>query len=182
MKKIVFYLILISFSLISCNKDINEKEPEVVLPTGENTMYYYIDNALYIPKSQNIGGSLSPAISYSVCDIDEPTFDLTTLNFVLFFYNGIQEEGTIILNQSNRDSCQTTDNNAFYFTSEEWDDGIFHSTAYYTRDGTGEVNITYLSEDKRKFEGTFRMTVYHMNTGVTKEITNGHFNINLDTL
>jgi len=186
MKKFIFYFVLASI-LISVSSACKTEEPdtteeEIVLPTGENSMYYYIDNALYIPKGNTIGGIHSPAINYAICDINEPTFKIITDNLILYFFNGIQEEGLIILNQSHYSLCQTTDYNAFYHTSELWDDGIYHSTAYYTRDGTGEINITYLSDDKQQFKGTFNMTVYHMNTGVTKEITEGHFNINLDTL
>ena len=43
-------------------------------------------------------------------------------------------------------------------------------------------DISYLSENKRHFKGTFKMTVYHENTSVEKHITQGHFNINLDTV
>jgi len=188
MKKFIFYFVLASI-LISVSTACKTDEPdttekEIVLPTGENSMYYYIDNALYIPRGNTIGGIHIDAINHTICAADptHTTFTLGTSNIYLHFYNGIQETGVITLNQSHHDLCQTTDYNAFYSTSELWDDGIYHTTSYYTRDGTGEINITYLSDDKQQFKGTFNMTVYHMNTGVTKEITEGHFNINLDTL
>jgi len=59
---------------------------------------------------------------------------------------------------------------------------IWETQYYYTHDGTGTVEITYLSEDKKKFKGTFEMVVYLAGTGKEKHITNGHFNINLETI
>lgn len=176
-----FLISILLLSLASsCNKP--QPEPEEQLPTGENTMYYYIDGELYIPKASSNGGIYSPAIGYGLCFGDANTFDITTKNLHIQFYNGIQQIGKIILKQSNYDSCQVFDNHALFHTKELWSDGIYHTTWYYTHDGTGEINITYLSANKRQFKGTFEMTVYHENTNVEKHITNGHFNINLDTL
>ena len=187
MKKTVYYLVFVMLmmltTVVSCTITRGENDPEEQeLPTGENTMYYYVDGKLYIPEDQNIGGMWAPAISYSICDINSSTFDLGTLNLLLHFHNGIQQTGEITLNQSHYDACQVRDNHAFYGQKELCDDGVFHNIDYYTHDGSGTVNITYLSEDKRKFKGTFEMTVYHENTNEPIEITDGHFNINLDTL
>jgi len=183
MKTLFYYFIIFSVLTLniasSCNKP---KEQEETLPNGENTMYYYIDGNLTIPESSSSGGMTIPAINYGICDIDSPTFDIGTTNISFQFYNGISDVGVITLNQSNYDTCQVFDNHGLYHASELWDDGIYHTTWYYTLDGTGEINITYLSEDKKHFKGTFQMTVYHMNTGSEKQITDGHFNINLNTL
>ena len=167
-------------SNVSC---IKSKEDEDKLPSGENTMYFYVDGRLNIPEGQNIGGWYDPAISYSICDINSPTFDISTSNnLYLHFYNGIQQTGEIILNQSHYDLCQVFDNHAMYGQKELGNDGVWHNIDYYTHDGSGTVNITYLSPDKKHFKGTFEMTVYHENTNRPIHITDGHFNINLNTL
>ena len=186
MKKTVYYLVFVMLMMlttaVSCTITRGENEPEEQeLPTGENTIYYYVDGKLYIPEDQNIGGILTPAIDFYFCT-GGISLQLYTTNMCILFYNGIHETGEITLNQSNYDACQVRDNHGFYVQSELWDDGVFHTTWYYTHDGSGTVNITYLSEDKRKFKGTFEMTVYHENTNEPIEITDGHFNINLDTL
>lgn len=181
MKKTIYYFVLVSVIIlstaVSCKKPQAELEEE--LPTGENTMYCYIDEQLYIPE---IGNTipLVPAIYYSVCS-DGISLNIGADDVVFHFENGIQQTGIITLNQSNYDTCWVLDNHAFYATTENVD-GIMLTKLYYTHDGSGTVNITYLSENKRQFEGTFEMIVYHENTGVTKQITEGHFNINLDTL
>jgi len=182
MKKIFYYfaftIVLMSTIASSCKKPKDEKSE---LPTGENTMYYYVDGVLHIPKGQHIGGVWEPAISYSVC-LHGGSFDLVTLSFFIHFYNGIQSTGPILLNQGHYDSCQVLDNHAIFVKKELGSDGILHNIDYYTHDGSGTINITYLSADKRKFKGTFEMTVYHENTNAEIHITDGHFNINLDTL
>ena len=181
--KTLHYLALVSILLLSLTTSCKKPEPEQQLPTGENTMYYYIDGELYIPKASSNGGIYSPAISYGYCGAEHITFEINTnFGIDIHFEGGINKTGVITLNQSNYDSCQVFENHANYATTELWNDGIYHTTWYYTHDGTGTVNITYLSDNKRHFIGTFEMTVYHENTGVEKHITDGHFNINIDTL
>lgn len=171
---IVFMLTIAS----SCNKPRDE---QIVLPTGENTMYYYIDGELYIPKGKHIGGVWAPAIGYGLC-LDGISFDISTINLLLHFHNGIQETGNIMFNQSHYDMCQVMDNHAFYGQKELGIDGVYHNINYYSHNGSGSVTVTHLSVDKRVFKGTFEITVYHENTDEPIEITEGHFNINLDTL
>ncbi len=180
MKTIIYYFVLASvviFSTASSCKKPTETEEQ--LPTGENTLYCYVDGGLYIPKTGDSTPPV-PAIYFSLCT-DETSFLLGAGDLVLFFQNGITQIGSITLNQSHYDVCQVRDNHAYYAKKENMN-GTFLTKLYYTHDGSGTVNITYLSEDKRKFKGTFEMTVYHENTNEPIEITDGHFNINLDTL
>ena len=108
-------------------------------------MYYYINGKLFIPESSNSGGVVIPAINYVICLSSENTFEINANDGIDFhFENGIAETGIITLNQSDYDSCHVFDNHAHYVTSELWDDGIYHTTWYYTQNGTGEINITYL--------------------------------------
>jgi len=158
--------ILVLSTAASCNKP--DDEPS--LPTGENTMYYYMDGTLQIPIASN-SIPQTPAIYYNSCS-DDISFQICGRPLHIHFYNGIQQTGYITLNQSNFDSCLVPNNHAFFEKN---------SKVYYTQDGSGMVNITYLSADKRQFKGTFDMTVYD-ETGATKHLTDGHFNINLDTL
>jgi hypothetical protein len=179
MKKIVYHFVLLSILVLSTAASCNKPNEEQSLPTGENTMYYYVNGNLHIPE----GDMFSRAIVYSICDIDSPTFHIASFKLSIQFYNGIQQTGYITLNQSNSNSsCQINDSHAYFSTHETDDNGNINSINYYTHDGSGIINITYLSEDKRKFKGTFEMTVFHEITGQEKQITEGHFNINLDTL
>ena len=182
MKKTIYYLALISIILLSTASSCTDDEPtEPQLPTGENTMYYYVDGKLYIPKSS--GGFLepyTPAIRFSNCNDD--SYNIGTLNLFFHFYNGITQIEEITLNQSHYDSCQVFDNHGNYGKKESNKNGVMITKYYYTHNGSGTVNITYLSENKRHFKGTFDMTVYHEDTNEEIHITNGHFNINLDTL
>ena len=182
MKKIVYHFVLLSILIVSTASSCNKPEDEpVIVPTGENTMYYYIDGDLYIPETVNNGGIVSYAINYFLC-LDNETFNLRTPNLLLQFFHGIEQTGITTLNQGDFDSCQVGNSHGYYKGPKELNDnGVLQSIAYYTHDGSGTVNITYLSEDKQKFKGTFDMSVYHENTDVEVKIT-GHFNINLDTL
>jgi len=114
MKKIIYYFVLVTlmiFSTASSCKKPTETEEE--LPTGENTMYYYVNGELYIPKDNNIGGMYAPAIGYGIC-LDGGSFDISTINLLIHFNNGIQQIEEIMLNQSHYDICQVFDNHAFY--------------------------------------------------------------------
>jgi len=68
MKKIFKYFILFFFPIFisSCIKP--DQEPDIVLPTEENTMYYYIDGQLIIPKdSSNFPYGITNDVAYSRC-------------------------------------------------------------------------------------------------------------------
>ncbi len=181
MKKIAYYFTFISLIIFSTASSCkNPKDTGDELPTGENTLYCYVDGRLYIPKTGDSTPPV-PAIYFSLCT-DGVSFLLGADDLVLLFQNGITQIGSITLNQSNYDACWVHDNHAFLGQKELGSDGVFHNIYYYTHNGSGTVNITYLSADKKHFKGTFEMTVYHENTGVEKHITDGHFDINLNTL
>jgi len=180
MKKTIYYFVLVGmviFSIASSCKKPTKTEEQ--LPTGENTLYCYVDGNLYIPKTGNSVPPV-PAIYYSGCPNDS-SFLITARDITLYFYNGIIQTGSIFLNQSNFDACLVHSSHGYY-TKEEVNNGIIFTKFYYTHDGSGTIKITYLSNDKRKFKGTFEMTVYHEDTNEEIHITDGHFNINLDTL
>jgi hypothetical protein len=179
--KSLLFLLVITFT--SCSK-----EEFTSLPTGENTMYYYINGELYVPKAQ--GGFLdsTPAIYLSDC-YDSETFMLKTKNLGIQFSDGIQQSSSSPLQafQNNQDYCEQINSYAFYVKKVKvglYEDG---SPAYdyiknYTENNAGEINITWLSEDHRHFKGTFEFTVFDTTKGKDLSITNGHFDINLDTL
>ena len=171
-------LIYILLSLTACHKT---NDVEDVLPQGENTMYCYLNGELYVPLGHVNGGFLINAIEHSIC-LDDSSFSLaftnrtlpTPADIKLFFKGGINEEGVITLNEGHYDICQNTNNFGRVYIPNNT------SNAYYTRNNSGSVIITEISLDKKQFKGTFEMTVYK--NGETKNITNGNFNINLDTL
>ncbi len=182
MKKTIYYLALISIILLSTASSCTDDEPtEPSLPTGENTMYYYVDGELYIPKPIYTTIPSMPAIGSGYC-IDGVSLILYGRKLFFHFKNGIELIGEISLNQSNYQICTINDSHAFYNKEEQNENGIMVTKHYYTHDGSGTVNITYLSDNKRHFKGSFEMTVYHEDTNAEIQITDGHFNINLDTL
>ena len=82
-----FLISILLLSLASsCNKP--EPEPEQQLPTGENTMYYYIDGELYIPKASSNGGIYSPAIGYGFCDSEHITFEIIANSGIDIHFEG----------------------------------------------------------------------------------------------
>ena len=157
MKKIIYIFLLItiiSSISISCIKQ-EKKEKKEELPTGENTMYYYVDDKLVIPQV-NYSDWVTPAINFYYCDSSHTTFKLYTLNIDFHFENGIQHSGIISFNQSNYDMCQTPGNHAFIHVKELQSDNIVHNVLYYTHEGSGTINITYLSSDKKHLKAHSR--------------------------
>ena len=67
-----------------------------------------------------------------------------------------------------------------------WRDGLDNLSdpeiVNYFKDAKKKGFPKYLSDDKQHFKGTFEMIIYHETTGQEKHITEGHFNINLNTL
>ena len=181
MKRIILFLsiFLLVINFNSCKKKTEEKKNE--LPTGENTFYCYIDGELYLPKGDGWAIPKIPGLNFSNC-LDWVSFDIYAGNvdikrdINLHFHNGISETGTITLMQSNYDMCYVGDNHG-NLTVIENEHGVDVQKYYYTHDGSGAINITYLSDDKRHFKGTFEMTVYHEDTNAPIHITDGHFNI-----
>lgn len=184
MKNIFNLLFLVGiitvFNATSCNKP----EPEPELPTGENTAYYYLNGQLIIPKGNYPGFGVPgiDPISLGYCTSGNSSFDITMTNkieqLVLYFNNTINNLGSITLNESDSgwDLCNNVNNIGILSFYDPLDD-----LYYYTENNSGNINITYLSENKRQFKGTFEMDVYDTN-GNVKHITDGHFNINVDTL
>ena len=177
MKNLIkFSVLVILFSLLtasSCEK------PEPPLPTGENTAYYYLDGQLIIPTGYTSGVSFVKPIRIGYCSQPNNSFTINLSNYdestYIFFLNGIQTAGNRYLSEKSETFCESTNNIGCL---QLWNP----ITLYYTQNNSGTVNITYLSENKRQFKGTFEMTVYNSNGIVSPHITGGHFNINLDTL
>ncbi len=181
--------LLIIFSVLaSCTKE--EIIPDsTILPSGENTMYYYIDGGLYIPKSTlDLPFPNIPAISFYQCSNSE-SFRLETKNLELFFYEGIQQSEIAPINQyqSNQNTCEQTSNFAIFYNKVkvgifENGDPAYDYVTLPTDNNAGMLNITWSSANHRQFKGTFEFTVYDEDGPKNIHITDGHFDINLDTL
>jgi len=177
------FILLLSL-LFSCTPQADITIP---LPTGENTMYYYIDGDYYKPKGQfNLMYENYDAITYRKCHDTDAT-QIITKNLILNFPNGIHQLGEIHLSGflADTNSCEQQ-NLAVYSDDEEhwikyYDIGDTN-TYYYSESNSGIINITALSPNHRQFEGTFDLFVYHPNTGKEVHFSKGHFDINVDTL
>ena len=186
MKTLKILLVLFSLSLtaVHCKDNLNQNIGDDGLPHGENTMYYYVDGKLVIPKTKHSGVYTIPAISYHRCYQHQEDIIIRDSNH---FYIRINSEDfteeTHNLYQAHYDICRIPTNSCAFIGIEQTDpDGVVRTYPWYTRPGSGYIRFTYVSPDKRKFKGTFEMTVYHSVTGEEKHITDGHFNINLDKL
>ena len=92
-------------------------------------------------------------------------------------------EGRHIFHQADFDICGRTSGTCALLGIKQTDpDGVVRTYSWYTRSGSGYIQFDYVSPDKKKFKGTFEMTVYHSVTGEEKHITDGHFNININPL
>lgn len=164
---LLFFVGLITiFNASSCNKP----DPEPELPTGENTAYYYLDGQLIIPETFSPGWG-SPYIDgitfYNTSNGFEIGFRISSIDLDLFIDNLLIQNGNYQLNLTGSYGILGLNNNIWVY--------------YYTTDNSGNLKITYLSDNQRQIKGTFEMDVYDSN-GNVKHITDGHFNINLDTL
>ena len=179
MKTTNFFLYLTLFVLLtSCDKQ-EDFTPKI--PTGENTAYFYVDGVLNVPELvDNFPYPAFKPIVFSGCEapnkelgmiLNGMKFDLT-----ISLLNGFSTVGVFNLSQGN--SICNNASNGVYFASRD-KNGMW---GYYdSENNSGTINIETMSADKRKFTGSFQMDVYE-DTGEVKHITNGHFNINLDTL
>ncbi len=187
MKTLKILLVIFSLSLtaVHCKDNLNQNIGDDGLPHGENTMYYYVDGKLVIPKTKHSGIHTLYAIGYFTCPNDTPNegiLGIVDSNHLWIFINDLTE-GRHIFQQGHYDFCYMADGMSAFLDVEQTDpDGVVRTYPWYTRPGSGYIRFTYVSPDKRKFKGTFEMTVYHSVTGEEKHITDGHFNINLDKL
>ena len=178
MKTFKFLFALIFFILaISCSK----QDEILVLPTGENTVHYYINGKLEIPAGFQSGTIyVNPILSFK-CDLSNSAMQLlftsnSKRSLKLFFKNGIQTIGSQTIGTGIFNDCINTTN----FISFR-DSNYFSDYVYFSNNSSSEIIITKISSDKRMFTGTFTATLYEAN-GQTVEITGGVFDINLDTL
>jgi hypothetical protein len=180
MKTIKFLLtVLCAVVLVSCSK----KDHEPTLPSGENTAYYYLNGGLVVPKGFTAGVSFIKPISANICIQPNNAivfyFNNSTEYFQLYIKPGVVNTGLQVLSAGGSNSACDY-NHSFAFLSIR---GAVSnpSLEFTTVQNSGEVNITKISADKRKFSGTFKATLYDAN-GQKVEITGGVFDINLDTL
>jgi len=182
MKKLINLLFFVGLITIFNASSCNKPDPEPELPTGENTAYYYLDGQLIIPKGySNFPYSYIEPIEVGFCQEENRFyFSFNNLNerIHLYFKNAISNTEAIILNESNSgwNLCNNYNNVGILTLYDPSDDKYF-----FTENNTGAVTLNYLSSNQRQIKGTFEMDVYDSN-GNVKHITDGHFNINLDTL
>ncbi len=183
--KILLAIFALSLTLNSCKDKLNQNIGDDGLPHGENTMYYYVDGRLVIPKTRYAGEHIKYAIGYLYCYENNPNEGSLVLSDSqgLYFLISDVNEGRQEFHQAHYDLCYVPDGTCAFLDVKQTDpDGVVRTYPWYTRPGSGYIRFTYVSPDKRKFKGTFEMTVYHSVTGEEKHITGGHFNINLDKL
>jgi len=182
--KILLVLFSLSLTAVHCKDNLNQNIGDDGLPHGENTMYYYVDGKLVIPETKHSGIYTLHAIAYGRCSDTARHIILHDSNHLWFrIYDDHLVEGTHSFNQATYDYCRAPNGTFAFIGIKQTDpDGVVRTYRWYTRPGSGYIRFTYVSPDKRKFKGTFEMTVYHSVTGEEKHITDGHFNINLNTL
>ncbi len=178
MRNLIFFCFTLLLLITSCDKQ-EDFTPKI--PTGENTACFYVDGVFNVPEGRSDFPypSLKP-IKFFGCEAPNKELAMVlhgiTFNFSISLLDGFSTVGVFNLSQGN--SICNNDSNGVYFESPD-KNGIW---GYYdSENNSGTINIETMSADKRKFTGSFQMDVYE-DTGEVKHITNGHFNINLDTL
>ena len=178
-------LFFIPFLLTSCFDKLNDHIGEDGLPHGENTLYYYVDGALVIPKTKFAGERWLYGISYSYCPQGTTNAGSLELSDSEHLYMLITDlsQGRHDFQQEEYPLCNNVNGTSAFMVVREADStGNLSHNDYYTRQGSGYIRFDYVSPDKRRFRGTFEMDLYCDLTHRTKHITDGHFNINLDKL
>lgn len=172
------FICLIVIVMFSCNKN-EDNVPQ--LPTGENTAYYYLNGELIIPEDSSAGVTILKGINYGGCLPPNKSIDINInrkgKRLSLGFINGIENIGNISLGIGSYDFCNNT-NSIGLFQIQDSNSQWFY---YNSRNESGKINIIEISENKKQFKGTFEMNVFDT-SGNEIKITNGHFNINLNTL
>lgn len=172
----LFCVFFFCLALFSCSK----KDEETPSATAENTAYYYLNGGLIVPKGYTAGVGFVKPITWRICSAPNAGlilfFNNKSETFQLFFNLGINNSGIYQLSAGGSDSACFYGVNFGYLSLSSTP-----GQEFVTSQNSGEVIITKISADKRKFSGTFGATLFDTN-GQKVEITGGVFDINLDTL
>ena len=179
------YLLFLSFLFVSCWKKITMNINADGLPYGENSLYYYEDGHLVIPKTIHSIEFTIPDISYFLCPqgtANAGGLELSDSEDLYMLISNLNV-GRYECGYGDFPVCDYADGTSAVLFREERDSiGNYRTYAYTTRPGSGYIQIDYVSPDKRRLRGRFEMTLYCDVTGRTKHITDGHFNLNLNKL
>jgi len=202
MKKKNFIALLLPFLTVAMFQScflfrFPEPEPVETPPTGENTLSLYTDGHLYYAKSSpHVMGTIKGMIVRS-CDtvyssIEEVFSNVRTdaqvsdfdewLTLELYLPESFQRVGNYTTGHGWYDICRMHEP-AIVIERKNGLDGTYWDYFYYTKPGSGEIRITYVSPDGKIIKGTFEGTLYREdNDQISMEVENGQFHINLETI
>jgi len=176
MKTIPYFIMILlagAMLTLSC-KHKKVPEPVNVVKWQQIGLWYQSEDNYWNPMP---GGN---GVDYSKCPDSAMFFEGNDWPDRKFIQIRIQDSlfkvGHIVMGHGYSDYCYDSGTYAIYTQTVS---NVL--TKFYTRPGSGWVEIEWISEDKRKFKGHFEMTLYS-EQGRTVTLTNGYFNIDLDRL
>jgi hypothetical protein len=182
------------FLIISCTKN-DEKIYTPTLPpiteTGENTFGCYINGELLVPRDRRVfGGTTIKGMTMSEYSSTASTIDFfnlrvidgkTDVGFLSFYFYNLHElgEGTYSIKQGYvwRTDAEINTTN-FWIKSPR-----YNSESYLSVEDGGTLKITKYDYENGIMSGTFSCKAVNNNdSSDIIEITEGRFDINLNTL
>ena len=177
MKTIKFIsMVLLAFFVLtlSCKrKEVPQEEEVNIVKWKQNGVWYQSEDApiSFMPHAWGVSYRIYEDSSMWFAGDDYPDFK----GIKIRIQDTVFKEGLIEMGQGHYDFDFVPGSYAMYSQLENgWMD-------YYTRPGSGWVEIEWMSEDKRKFKGRFEMTLYNYQ-GRSVTLTDGYFNIDMDKL
>lgn len=168
MKLILSFFLAIIF-LCGCRSSANEEEINLpaVTQTGENTAGCLIDGNIFVAQngSPNIGSTFIP---YGI--LFSPPFDFAFSNYekteiINLHFVSVNAPGEYLTTEENAKAIFFKDKNGDY---------------YFSKVNSGQLTINKL--ENGIYSGTFAAVLYSETTNKIIQITNGRFDVNINTL
>ena len=177
LKWLYAFLSVVMLFTLSCKKteeNPQEEEEVNVVKWKQNGVWYQSEDQVwsFMPGGWGVSYRIYEDSSMWFKGKDNPDYKQIKIRI----QDTMFKEGLIEMGQGHYDFDFVPGSYAMYSQQEDywWVD-------YYTRPGSGWVEIEWISEDKRKFKGRFEMTLYNEEGG-SVTLTDGYFNIDMDKL
>jgi len=168
------------FTFSTCSLQNVMEVPE----TGENSFSCYINKEKFIPRTTNDIENIKSQVNHPLgIVVKNKSIEIIAANDYLYLVLFIKElggEGSYALLQSAGFGVSDTLNNRSTLVYYENYHVPYRSS---NPPPSGEINITELSNNNRHIKGTFNVTLYkETDPNDSIKITNGKFDVNLNTL
>jgi hypothetical protein len=189
--KTTLLLIFITFFNCSNNDDsIEQNQLPPITQTGANTFGCVINGEVLIPKdSRGSLGGVSPKKGITVAYLQNNNFTIDAGNFrdengdrIYIYINNLVSIGTYSFGLSNGESTSTFEPDYPHCWGTTFNN-LGEGKKHLSNTNSGTIKITRFDQDNHIISGTFELTVFNReNPTETIEITDGRFDINLNTV